>query len=111
MFSVLISNTDDHLRNHGFLYSGNKGWILSPLYDVNPNSDNKQVLSTYITEYDNSQSIELAFEVSGYFEISLIEAKNIIESMEKTVRNWRIEAKNIGLSKAETEKMESAFKV
>ena len=111
MFSVLISNTDDHLRNHGFLYSGNKGWTLSPLYDVNPSSDNKQILSTYITEYDNSQSLDLTLEVSEYFEIAITEAKNIIEEMKKTLKNWKTEAKNIGLSKAETEKMESAFKV
>lgn len=50
VFSILISNTDDHLRNHGFLYINQKGWKLSPLYDVNPSNDNKNVLSTYITE-------------------------------------------------------------
>ena len=109
VFSILISNTDDHLRNHGFLYSGNKGWILSPLYDVNPSSDNKQVLSTYITEYDNSQSLDLALEISEYFEITLIEAKSTIEDMKKIVSTWKTEAKNIGLQRAEINKMKSAF--
>lgn len=111
MFSILISNTDDHLRNHGFLYVNEKGWKLSPLYDVNPSIDNKKALSTYITENDNTQSIDLALEVCEYFGISLKNARDITANMKKKVSNWSNVAKNHKLSKSEIERMESAFKI
>ena len=77
VFTVLISNTDDHLRNHAFLYEGQKGWRLSPAYDLNPVPiDIKpRVLVTAITEDDNTASLALAFEVVGYFEISTTRAR------------------------------------
>lgn len=111
VFSILISNTDDHLRNHGFLYVNEAGWKLSPLYDVNPSCDNKNVLSTYITESDNSQSLDLALEVCEYFEISIETAKTIISDMKNKIRNWKTVAKQLGLSKSEIDKMEVAFKI
>ena len=72
VFTILISNTDDHLRNHAFLYEGQNGWRLSPAYDLNPVPiDIKpRVLVTAITEDDNTASLALAFEVAGYFEIA-----------------------------------------
>lgn len=111
VFSILISNTDDHLRNHGFLYVNEAGWKLSPLYDVNPSCDNKNVLSTYITEFDNSQSLDLALEVCEYFEISIENAKIIILDMKNKIKNWKTVAKQFGLSKSEIDKMEVAFKI
>lgn len=111
VFSILISNTDDHLRNHGFLYVNEAGWKLSPLYDVNPSCDNKNVLSTYITETDNSQSLDLALEVCEYFEISIENAKTIISDMKNKIKNWKTVAKQFGLSKSEINKMEVAFKI
>ncbi len=111
VFSILISNTDDHLRNHGFLYVNETGWKLSPLYDVNPSCDNKNVLSTYITETDNSQSLDLALEVCEYFEISIENAKTIILDMKNKIKNWKTVAKQFGLSKSEIDKMEVAFKI
>lgn len=110
VFSILISNTDDHLRNHGFLYKNQKGWKLSPLYDVNPSNDNKNVLSTYITENDNSQSLDLAIETCEYFEISNQNAWNIIKEMKEIIKMWKQIARQYGLSSAEISKMESAFK-
>ena len=67
VFNILISNTDDHLRNHGFLYTGQTGWRLSPAYDLNPMPvDLKpRVLSTAITEDDATASLPLAIEVAG----------------------------------------------
>ena len=111
VFFILISNTDDHLRNHGFLYVNEAGWKLSPLYDVNPSCDNKNVLSTYITEFDNSQSLDLALEVCEYFEISIENAKIIISDMKNKIKNWKTVAKQFGLSKSEIDKMEVAFKI
>ena len=71
VFNILISNTDDHLRNHGFLYEGPDGWRLSPAYDLNPvPTDIKpRILSTAINEDDNTASLALAMEVAGYFEL------------------------------------------
>ncbi len=111
IFSILISNTDDHLRNHGFLYIGAHGWKLSPLYDVNPSPDNKNVLSTYITKTDNAQDIDLALSVCEYFDLKTNEAKQIINDFKSIVKNWQNVAKQLGLNKSEIDKMGSAFRV
>ncbi|MGN1152501.1 MAG: type II toxin-antitoxin system HipA family toxin [Candidatus Gastranaerophilaceae bacterium] len=111
VFSILISNTDDHLRNHGFLYTGSFGWKLSPLYDVNPSPDNKNVLSTYITQTDNTQDIELALSVSEYFDLNMTEARQIINNFRSVIKNWRNAAKQLSLNSSEIDKMESAFRV
>jgi len=110
VFSILISNTDDHLRNHGFLYVNQKGWKLSPLYDINPSNDNKNVLSTYITETDNTQSLDLVIEVCEYFDVDRKIAQNIVKEMTAIIKTWKEVAKEFGLSRAEISKMESAFK-
>ena len=110
IFSILISNTDDHLRNHGFLYTGSDGWKLSPLYDVNPSPDNKNILSTYITQNDNSQDIDLALSVCEYFDLNLEDAQQIINNFKDVIKNWRIVAKQLGLNKSEIDKMETAFR-
>lgn len=110
VFSILISNTDDHLRNHGFLYTGSDGWTLSPLYDVNPSPDNKNTLSTYITQNDNSQDIDLALSVCEYFDLNLEDAQQIINNFKDVIKNWRIVAKQLGLNKSEIDKMETAFR-
>lgn len=111
VFNILISNTDDHLRNHGFLYQGQKGWRLSPAYDLNPMPvDIKpRVLSTAINEDDATASLPLAMEVAGYFELANKRAKEIAAEVGKAVSKWRIEAARLGLSKSEIERMASAF--
>jgi serine/threonine-protein kinase HipA len=111
VFSILISNTDDHLRNHGFLYTGQNGWKLSPLYDVNPSPDNKNILSTYITQVDNTQDVELALSVCEYFSLDTASAKQIINDFKSVIKNWQNVAKQLGLNKSEIDKMESAFRV
>lgn len=111
VFNVLISNTDDHLRNHGFLYEGAKGWRLSPAYDMNPVPvDVKpRVLSTAIDPDDPSASLDLAFSVSEYFGLKEKDARAIAAEIGRTVSTWRKEAATQGLSKAETDRMQSAF--
>lgn len=111
VFSILISNTDDHLRNHGFLYTGANGWKLSPLYDVNPSPDNKNVLSTYITQTDNAQDIDLALSVCEYFDLDINSAKQITNDLKSVIKNWQNVAKQLGLNKSEIDKMGSAFRV
>lgn len=111
IFNVLISNTDDHLRNHGFLYSGPTGWRLSPAYDLNPVPvDIKpRILTTAINEDDNTASYELALDVAQYFELDTNEARAVGAHVAKAVAGWREEAARHGLSKAEIERMASAF--
>jgi serine/threonine-protein kinase HipA len=111
VFNILISNTDDHLRNHGFLYEGQAGWRLSPAYDLNPvPSDIKpRILSTAINEDDNTASLALAMEVAGYFGLDDAKARAIAAEVGKAVSKWRDEAARHGLSKAEMDRMASAF--
>lgn len=109
VFSVLISNTDDHLRNHGFLRLDDKGWRLSPVYDVNPSADNTTVLSTMIAEGDYSATLENALSVTEYFEVSQQAAGKIVTEVKKAVSNWKKVAQHLGLSQAEIKQMEIAF--
>lgn len=111
VFNVLISNTDDHLRNHGFLYEGPDGWRLSPAYDLNPvPTDIKpRILATAINEDDNTASLALALEVAGYFELNVDKAYEIAAQVGNAVSKWRNEAARHGLTKPEVDRMASAF--
>jgi serine/threonine-protein kinase HipA len=111
VFSILISNTDDHLRNHGFLYAGRAGWRLSPAYDLNPVPvDIKpRILTTAINEDDGTASLDLAMSVADYFELEKSNAKAIAAHIGKVVSTWRDEAVKHGLGKTEIERMASAF--
>jgi serine/threonine-protein kinase HipA len=111
VFSVLISNTDDHLRNHGFLYQGNKGWRLSPAYDLNPVPvDVKpRILCTAIDIEDTSASLDLALSVADYFDLKPGQAKSIAAEVGIAVSGWRHEAKRAGITDGEIDRMASAF--
>lgn len=109
VFNILISNTDDHLRNHGFILVPSKGWTLSPAYDLNPNA-HADGLTLNITEADNALDIELAREVAEYFRINLRTADNMIEDFRSIVAQWRTIARGIGLSAREQERMANAFR-
>jgi serine/threonine-protein kinase HipA len=111
VFNILISNTDDHLRNHGFLYGGAEGWRLSPAYDLNPVPvDIKpRVLSTTIDLDDGTASLELAMDVAGYFELSPAQARQIAAEVGRAAARWRMEAGRLGIAGAEIDRMSSAF--
>ncbi|MES2199515.1 MAG: HipA domain-containing protein [Chlamydiota bacterium] len=111
VFSVLISNTDDHLRNHGFLYESCKGWTLSPIYDVNPTSTliKPRILTTTINLDDGTASLDLALSVADEFGLSQADAKKIAKEVALSVSNWRGVAKNHKISSSEIERMASAF--
>jgi len=102
-----MANTDDHLRNHGFLLDS-KGWRLSPAYDINPSPDSAG-LSLAIDEHDNSLDFGLALSVAQYFRLTKPEALSIIESVRGTVSTWRERAKALGIRKNEIDRMEGAF--
>ena len=111
VFSILISNTDDHLRNHGFLYAGAVGWRLSPAYDLNPVPvDVKaRVLATAINEDDGTASLDLAMSVAGYFELNAARARTIAGEVGQAVAGWRREAGRVGLPETQIGRMTSAF--
>lgn len=107
VFNIAISNTDDHLRNHGFLLT-DKGWRLSPAYDMNPSVD-KAGLALNIDLELNSLDFELAQSVGQYFNLKTKEMTKILEEVSGTVKNWRSEAKKLGIPSAQIEIMDQAF--
>ncbi len=111
VFNILISNTDDHLRNHGFLYEGGDGWRLSPAYDLNPvPTDVKpRILTTNINEDDGTASIALAMSVAKYFELDSAKAREIAAQVGGATSKWRAEAARHGIGKTEIDRMASAF--
>jgi serine/threonine-protein kinase HipA len=111
VFSILISNTDDHLRNHGFLYAGPAGWRLSPAYDLNPvPTDIKpRILTTAIDLSDGTASLQLAMDVAAYFELKPDAARKIAAEVGRATATWRRAAKKLGLRAAETDRMASSF--
>ncbi len=111
VFNILISNTDDHLRNHAFLYTGPDGWRLAPAYDLNPvPTDIKpRILTTAIDLDDGSAFMYLAMSVVGYFELDEGKARVIAAEVGKAVTTWREEAARLGLTQAEINRMASAF--
>lgn len=108
VFNMLVSNTDDHLRNHGFILDDN-GWRLSPLYDVNPVSKG-EFLSLNVTENDSRIDLNLALDTAKYYGVSNQKAKIYINDAIKLVSdNWEKIAKQYGISRSSIEDMRPAF--
>jgi serine/threonine-protein kinase HipA len=110
-FNVLISNVDDHLRNHGFLWLDRKGWTLSPAYDLNPTpTDLKaRILTTNIDLDEGTCSLDLLESASEYFNLNLAAAKGTIKEVALATSKWRTVAKKVGAPRAEIDRMSSAF--
>ncbi|MFK7847903.1 MAG: type II toxin-antitoxin system HipA family toxin [Rhodothermales bacterium] len=111
VFNVLVSNVDDHLRNHGFLWSGQGGWILSPAYDLNPTPvDVKaRILTTNIDLDEGTCSVELLQETAEYFGLGTKQARTIIREVADATRTWKAVAAEVGAKRAEITRMASAF--
>lgn len=107
VFNIAISNTDDHLRNHGFILTEN-GWVLSPAYDINPSTD-KDGLALNIDMDNNALDFELAKSVGEYFRLNNREMDVIINQVKSAVSSWKDIAGKIGISKKEVKLMENAF--
>ena len=107
-FNVCISNTDDHLRNHGFLLT-DSGWILSPAYDINPTL-NGTGLKLNISENDNALDLDLVREVAPYFRLKEKEANAIINKIQQNVAQWEQLATDLSIPRNEMELMKNAFK-
>jgi serine/threonine-protein kinase HipA len=107
VFNICISNTDDHLRNHGFLLQNN-GWKLSPAYDLNPNNEGFG-LSLNISETDNALDIGLAISVAPYFRLTSSKANAIVREVMTAVAQWAILAKQLQIPRSEQEMMKGVF--
>lgn len=110
VFNMLVSNSDDHLRNHGFLLVPGKGWQLSAAYDMNPMPD-AQGLRLNVSTADNALDLDLALSVAAYFRIALKAANVIIERSQAIVRQWSKVAKGLGIPARERQRMAAAFRL
>lgn len=110
VFNLLVSNTDDHLRNHGFLLEPGKGWRLSPAYDINPVAQSTG-LKLNISESDNAMDLDLALSVAPVFRISDTDALDILRRCQHVVRQWPTIASKIGIPAREQNAMSSAFRL
>ncbi len=110
-FNVLVSNVDDHLRNHGFLWTGGQGWSLSPAYDLNPTPVDirQRILTTSINLEDGTCDIDLVLSVAEFFSLAAPEAKAIVKEVGTATAKWRDIATALGARKGEIQRMESAF--
>ena len=109
VFNILVSNTDDHLRNHGFILTDN-GWQLSPAYDMNPNEMGNG-LTLNISENSNEQDISLALDTAKYYKLKNDEAIKILTDIRREIAKWRVVAKKLGIGNSEIEQTKRAFRV
>jgi len=109
VFSISVSNTDDHLRNHGFMLT-EKGWVLSPAFDINPNEMGSG-LSLNISENDNSLEYDLALEVAEFFRLKKENAEKLISEIIMNVRSWKTIADKYAISRTEQLMMKKAFRI
>ncbi len=111
VFNVLVSNVDDHLRNHGFLWAGPGGWVLSPAYDLNPTPvDVKaRILTTNIDLDEGTCSVELLQEAAEFFGLGSGQARTIIREVAEVTRTWQAVATEVGARRTEITRMASAF--
>lgn len=107
-FTILVSNTDDHLRNHGFLRAA-QGWVLSPAYDVNPTPEAVRILSTNISLDDGTASLDLLREAADDFLLTIPEAEAEISACGAVTRRWRQFAEARGAPQSEARLMAPAF--
>jgi serine/threonine-protein kinase HipA len=111
VFNVLISNVDDHLRNHGFLWTGRNGWRLSPAYDLNPTPTDvrRRILTTNINLDEGTCDLNLVISVAEYFGLADAAAKRIIKEVATATSSWREVAATVDAPSAEVGRMASAF--
>lgn len=108
--TILITNVDDHMRNHGFLNVEKNHWRLSPAFDINPFPHKSRILKTWITESTgDAASISLLIEAAPYFGLELKKSYSILAEVESAVGKWRQIGKKIGMTTSELNAFETAF--
>ncbi|MEA2786339.1 MAG: serine/threonine-protein kinase HipA [Candidatus Eremiobacteraeota bacterium] len=110
VFNIMVSNTDDHLRNHGFVLAPNAGWRLSPGFDMNP-VPGSSGLALNIDESDNALDLDLVRSVAPYFRIKDVQATSIIDRIADVVRGWSEIAGTVGITRREQGEMADAFMI
>jgi serine/threonine-protein kinase HipA len=110
VFFMLVSNTDDHLRNHGFLLQPGRGWRLAPAFDMNP-VPVSEGLQLNVSEADNALDLDLAREVAPYFRVAAKAAVEIIQRFQAVVAQWRTIAKKLRIPAREQERMAESFRL
>ncbi len=109
-FSILITNVDDHLHNHGFLHEDRGLWRLSPAFDINPSPERMRELKTWISEDAGPEmSIDALMSVTPYFRITPARAKEILSEVAFAVGKWRMTGRAIGMTSEELEPFADAF--
>ncbi len=110
VFNILVSNTDDHLRNHGLLH-GARGWRLAPAFDLNPMPVDvrPRVHALAIDETDQTSSLELALSVIAAFGLGVRAAAEIVREVAAPVARWRPYARAHGLTRRQLDRMATAF--
>ncbi|MCY3858521.1 MAG: type II toxin-antitoxin system HipA family toxin [Gammaproteobacteria bacterium] len=111
LFTILVSNTDDHLKNHGYLHAGGSQWMLSPAFDINPQPFRQALLKTGISELSGFEpSIEALIEASFLFEIDESEAASMVLDMATTIRDsWRMICADVDMTAAQISQYAPAF--
>ena len=105
-FYIIVGNSDDHFRNHGFLLT-RKGWELSPAYDINPTLHDNQSLLINRTTSESDLNILLAS--AGDYMLSTEKAKTIIDKVKSAMKSWRNEARRLGLPQRDIDMFASRF--
>lgn len=111
VFNMHVSNTDDHLRNHGFLLNPARGWMLSPMYDVNPILDGGAGLKLNVNRDSNELDVELALSVAHIYRLNANDARAIVDRVKAVTRQWRKVAQGLRLPQREINDMAYAFRV
>lgn len=109
-YSILITNVDDHLHNHGFLHAERGLWRLAPAFDLNPFPDKARELKTWVsTETGPEATVDALMSVIAYFRISAARAKEILREVERAVAGWREAGRTLGMSDRDLESFADAF--
>jgi len=109
-FSILITNVDDHLHNHGFLHADRGLWRLAPAFDLNPFPDRARELKTWVSaETGPEATVDALMSVIAYFRLSRPRAKQILRKVERAVAGWRGAGRALGMSKRDLESFADAF--
>jgi serine/threonine-protein kinase HipA len=109
-FSILITNVDDHLRNHGFLHVDRGQWRLAPAFDLNPFPDRVRELKTWVSEDTGPEAtIDALMSVTSYFRIPPRRAREILRRVDDVVARWRTVGRTVGMSAKELDQFVEAF--
>lgn len=107
VFNILIHNTDDHLRNHGFFIDA-RGIRLSPAYDINPSVESNE-LSLAINEIDATCDVSIAMDSSQSYGVDRKRAERVLQQVRGAIVGWRKEAERLGIPRSQQELMAAAF--